>query len=51
MGSLDSQLDVFLEGPPFGQWKTLQDLVNVCVLEGKHFHQSLDPVLGLDELK
>ena len=29
-----------------GQWKTLQELVNVSVLEGKHAIQSLDPVLA-----
>ena len=51
LDSISILFDVFLEGPPFGQWKTLEDLVNVRVFEGKQFHQSRDLVLGLEELK
>ena len=52
--SLDSISILFdrrLENPPFGQWKSLEDLVNVRVFEGKQFQQFRDLVLGLEELK
>jgi len=40
--------DGLLEDLPFGQWKILQDLVNVSVIQGKQFPESAG---SFEELK